>query len=103
MSSLNPSLSAAAFAVVMPLSGPEPWFGPNFLELDRKVGPKLGQLLDRTESPVRRSGRRRKCRTCPNSVRTEPYIIQLTEIISDRPQLDSAKPHFLPTQAPHFS
>jgi len=57
----------------MPLSGSELKFEPELFRTGPKFGSKFRQLLDRTESPVRRSSRRVKCRTCSNSVRTEPY------------------------------
>src|SRR5271168_4222967 len=61
--------------LVMPLSGSELKFEPELFRTGPKFGSKFRQLLDRTESPVRRSSRRVKCRTCSNSVRTEPYKI----------------------------
>src|ERR1700678_2547402 len=59
----------------MPLSGAELKFEPELFRTGPKFGSKFRQLLDRTESPVRCSSRRVKCRTCSNSVRTEPYKI----------------------------
>src|ERR1700678_3272125 len=59
----------------MLLSGLELKFEPELFRTGPKFGSKFRQLLDRTESPVRRSSRRVKCRTCSNSVRTEPYKI----------------------------
>src|ERR1700678_1349343 len=61
--------------IVMPLSGSELKFEPELFRTGPKFGSKFRQLLDRTKSPVRRSSRRVKCRTCSNSVRTEPYKI----------------------------
>src|ERR1700678_634727 len=59
----------------MPLSGSELKFEPELFRTGPKFGSKFRQLLDRTESPVRHLSRRVKCRTCSNSVRTEPYKI----------------------------
>src|ERR1700678_4363713 len=67
--------SSSCFVLVMPLSGSELKFEPELFRTGPKFGSKFRQLLDRTKSPVRRSSRRVKCRTCSNSVRTEPYKI----------------------------